>query len=140
QRSTTRCTAVVWLAEDVLLQLLVLFREENVVLQDREEVRTVAEALYLGLQISLLFVLPVEDKPAVEAPSYAVGKADRLRGGKNHLRHEQLRRFRVVAADLIDAQGNGSSLVAFLHSITSTGMPLMRKTTSSRVPCLPLWQ
>jgi hypothetical protein len=32
------------------------------------------------------------------------------------------------------------SLVAFLHSITSTGMPLMRKTKSSRVPQRPLWK
>ena len=34
----------------------------------------------------------------------AVGEADRLGGGEEHLRHHHLRRLGVVAADLIDAQ------------------------------------
>jgi hypothetical protein len=95
------------LAEDVLVQLLVLLREEDVVLQQRQDVPAVAEALDLRLQVPLLLVLPVEDVAADQVPGDAVGKADRLGGGEDHLRHEQLRRLSVVAADLIDAQRDG---------------------------------
>ena len=49
-------------------------------------------------------MLPVEDVSAHGAPGHAVGKADRLGGGEEHLRHHHLRRLGVVAADLIDAQ------------------------------------
>jgi hypothetical protein len=95
------------LAENELLKLLVLLREEDVVLQQRQHVPPVAEALDLPFQISLLLVLPVEDVPAHQVPRDAVGEADRLGGGEDHLWHEQLRRLGVVAADLIDAQRDG---------------------------------
>ena len=64
----------------------------------------VAEGLDLFLQVSLLLVLPIENVAAKQAPRDAVGKADCLGGGEDHLRDEQLRRLGVVPADLVDAK------------------------------------
>ncbi len=49
------------LAQDVLVQLLVLLGEDDVVLEEGEHLRDGAEALDLGLQLADLLVLPVED-------------------------------------------------------------------------------
>jgi hypothetical protein len=46
--------------------------------------------------------------------SNAVGKADRLCGRKDHLRHEQLGRLLVVTPKLVDADGNRLILVGIL--------------------------
>jgi len=55
-----------------------------------------------------------------------------LRGGEDHLRHHH---FGVsgVTADLSTPRAIASFLLAFLHSMTSTGMR-DQKNTSSRVP------
>ncbi len=92
------------LAEDELLQLLVLLREQDVILQQRQHVAAGAEALDLRLQVPLLLVLPVEDVSADQVPRDAVGKPDCLGRREHHLRHKQLRRLGVIAAHLVHAQ------------------------------------
>jgi len=83
----------------VLLELLVFLRKEDVSVQQRQHVPAVAEALDFRFQLPLLLVLPVEDVAGGSGSRWPVGKADRLRGGEDHLRHEQLRRLGVVTAD-----------------------------------------
>jgi len=43
----------------------------------------------------------------------------------NNCRHEQIRRPAVVTADRVHPSAITSFLLVFLHSITSTGMPLI---------------
>ena len=59
-------------------------------------------------------MLPVENVAADRVPGHSVGEADGLGGGEEHLRHHHLGRLRVVAADLIDAQGDGLVLAGVL--------------------------
>jgi hypothetical protein len=65
-------------------------------------------------------VLPGKEVAAHGVPGNAIAKADGISGAKQLLGDEQLGRFAVVAADLINAEGNGLVLSAFLHSITRT--------------------
>jgi hypothetical protein len=102
------------LAQDVLVQLLVLLGKDDVVLQEPEQVRDGAEALDLGLQLADLLVLPVEDVPPHRVPGHPVGKADRVGGGEELLRDEQLGRLAVVTADLVHPEGNRLVLVGVL--------------------------
>ena len=89
------------LAQDELLQFLLLLREEDEILQEAQQLRHGAEALHLGFEVADLLVLPVENVSPHRVPGHPVGEADGLRGGEDHLRHHHLRRLRVVAADLI---------------------------------------
>jgi hypothetical protein len=102
------------LAQDVLVQLLVLLGKDDVVLQEGEHLRDGAEALHLGFQLADLPVLPVENVPPHRVPAHPVGKADGVGGGENLLRHEQLGRLAVVTADLVHPQGNRLVLVGVL--------------------------
>ena len=76
------------------------FGEKSKHLRDR------AETLHLGLQLTDLFILPVEDIPAYRIPGHPVGKTNGIGSGKYLLGYEQLRCFTMVAADLIYPQGN----------------------------------
>ena len=126
------------LAEDVLVELFIFLGEDDEVLQEGEQLGDGAEAVDLGLKVAHLLVLPGKEVAAHGVPRNAIAKADSIGGAEQLLGDEQLGRFAVVAADLINAEGNGLVLSAFLHSITRTGRPLIRNTTSSRVPWWPL--
>lgn len=102
------------LAQDVFVEFFVFLGEDDVVLQEIEELRDGAEALDLGLQLAHLLVLPVEEVAPHCVPAHAIGKADGIGGGEQLLADEQLGRFAVIAADLIDTQIDGFLLIGVL--------------------------
>ena len=94
------------LAEDDLLEFLLLFRKEDEVLQKPEQLGDGAKSLYLRLQVAHLLVFPVEEVSPRQVPRHAVGKTDRLRSGEEHLGDHLFGRLGVVAADLVHAEGD----------------------------------
>ena len=64
------------LAEDDLLDLLVLFGEDDPVVEHAEDLRDRAEALDLGFEVADLLVLPLEDIAADRVPGGAVVEAE----------------------------------------------------------------
>ena len=102
------------LAQDELLQLLVFLGEDDKVLQQLQHMRHGAEALDLGFEVADLLVLPVEDIPPHRVPGHAVGEADGLGRGEEHLAAPSLPASRVVTADLVDAQGDRLVLAGVL--------------------------
>ena len=102
------------LAQDVFVQLLVLFGKDNVLLQKGQHLRDGAEALYLRLQLANLLILPVENVPPHRVPAHPVGEADGIGGGEELLRYEQLRCLAVITADLVNPKSNRLILVGIL--------------------------
>ena len=102
------------LAQDELLQLLLLLSEQDEVLQEAQDHRNRAEAFDLRFELPRLLVLPGKDVSPDRVPGHAVGKADRLRGGEQHLRHHHFRRFEMVATNLIDPKRDRLVLVRVL--------------------------
>jgi hypothetical protein len=102
------------LAEDVLVEFFVFLGKHDVVLQKGQQLGDGAEALDFGLQVADLVVLPGEEVAAHGVPAHAIGEADGIGGGEELLADEQLGRFLVVAADLIDAEGDSFLLISVL--------------------------
>jgi hypothetical protein len=55
----------------------------------------------LGFEVADLLVLPVKDVTPERIPHNAVGEANGLGGGTKHLRHHDLRRLDMIAANLV---------------------------------------
>ena len=112
------------LAEYEFLQLLVLLREEDKILQEAQHLRHGAEALHLSFQLAHLLVFPVKEISPDSVPRHAVGEADGLGRRKNHLRHHHLGRLVVVSADLVHAEGDGLVLARVLALDYQHGNPV----------------
>ena len=67
------------LAEDDLLELFLLFRKEDEILQEPEQLGDGAELLHLRLQVAHLLVLPVEEVPPRQVPGHAVVEVNDVR-------------------------------------------------------------
>src|SRR5690606_25100688 len=84
------------------------------VLEQSQQAGDVEKALDLGFEPADLVALPVEEVTADGVPGGAIVKAQRVGGGKGHLGDEQLGRLDVVAADLVDAEGDALVFVGVL--------------------------
>ena len=92
------------LAQDVLAQLLFLLGEDDVVFQQLQQMRDRTETFDLGFEVANLLMLPVKNVTPERIPRDAVGEADGLGGGEEHLRHHDFRRLHMVTANLVHAE------------------------------------
>src|SRR5659263_353050 len=94
------------LGYNVFVQLFILFCKNNEFFQVIKYVLLTAKRFYFCFQIANFFFFPVKNISFIDIPCYAIRKTNAFSGCENLLRTEELRRFTVVASDLVYAKGN----------------------------------
>lgn len=102
------------LLQDELAQFFILLGEQDVILEQFQHARNVKEAFDFGLQLPHLLMLPVKEIAAHRVPGRAIVKAKRIGSGKGHFGDEQFRCLDVVAANLVNAQGDAFVFICIL--------------------------